>query len=183
VNPTVDGAALRLATLWGAPLIVWDDAGPRALAESRFLQTAAHLSGVPAITVFEAGRVRESADAERAFVLGALSVIQNLGLVRRHAFAPLAIADGAARPLVLPRRRVVLATTPGEWDSRTPPGARVAALELLGVLTDSLGRADSLRAMTRGIVLHQRLSGRVSSGAALVIIGVIPDSLTTTRAP
>lgn len=183
VNPAVDNAALRLARLWGAPLVVWDDAGPRTLDSSRFLQTAAHLSGVPSITVFETGRTRESAEAQQAFVRGALSVIENLGLVRRHAFAPLSIADPAAEPLVLPRRRVVTAMVAGAWVAHTPPGTRVAPRELLGVLTDSLGRADSLRSSSRGIVLHQRLSARVTPGTALVILGVIPDSLTTTRAP
>jgi predicted deacylase len=184
VDPGVDNAALRLAVLWGTPLVVWDDAGPRQLNESRFLQTAAHLSGKPSITVFETGHTRESAEAQQAFVLGALSVIQSLGMVRRHAFAPLNLADGAGTaPLVLPRRRVVSAAVGGEWDARTPPGTRVAPRDLLGILTDSLGHADSLRASSRGIVLHQRLAGRVPNGTALVILGVIPDSLTTSRAP
>jgi predicted deacylase len=183
VNPAVDAAALRLAEFWGTPLVVWDDAGPRTLAESRFLQTAAHLSGVPAITVFEAGRARESAEAQQAFVRGALSVIENLGFVRRHAFAPFIPANGSRAEVVLPRRRVVTSTADGAWEARVAPGTRIAARDLLGTLTDSTGRVDSLRASARGIVLHQRLSGRISNGTALVILGVIPDSLTTTRAP
>ena len=63
LDPRVDSAALQLATDWGVPRIVWDTAGPRTLASARFLQTAAHLSGVPAITVFATGRTSDDTAA------------------------------------------------------------------------------------------------------------------------
>lgn len=110
VDPRVDSAARELAFAWRTPVVVWDDAGPRTLAESRFLQTAAHLSGVPAITVFEAGDQRVDACATAAFVGGVVRVLDRLGLLARDevvataAEAPCAThhAGGDRRPTYPP---------------------------------------------------------------------------------
>jgi predicted deacylase len=173
IEATVDSAALRLASSWGARVIVWDDGGPRTLAESRFLQTAAHLSGKPAVTVFAPGSTRVDSNNSESFKSRALDVLSSLGM------RP---ADERTRfrvPEILPRRAVTAAARPGTWLPQVAPGTRLAPDELLGTLTDSLGHVDSLRAISRGIVLHQRLPGRVPVGTALVIYGVIPDSLRT----
>ena len=162
-----DSAALRLATLWGLPLVVWDEDGPKTLAESRFLQTAAHLSGVPAITVFEAGDSREDPAATAAFVAGASNMLRRLGVLRDQR------AD-ATRILVLARRDVTLASAPGTWTPSVSPARPAARNELLGVLLTAQG-TDSLRAPAHGFVLHQRLSGAVTAGTPLVILGLLPQ--------
>ena len=182
----VDSAALRLATAWGVPIVVWDDAGPRTLATSRFLQTAAHLSGVPAITVFEAGATREDSTATRQFIEGAMGLLANFEMVRPPADPmgrPVRGASGAGSsagprsqrptPRVLPRRAVTLAPAPGTWTPAVQPGTSVAIGELLGTLNDSTGVRVELRAESAGIVLHQRLPGAVRTSATLIILGVI----------
>jgi predicted deacylase len=187
ISPAVDSAALLLAKSWGARTIVWDDAGPRSLAESRFLQTAAHLSGVPATTVFVPGSAREDSAATDEFLDRAYFVLVDLKVLDRADLDGLLslrylVARAAARQSqkqhsgVLPRRSVLTTPRAGTWSSLVVPGNELAPRDLLGTLTDSLGQVDSLRATTRGIVLHQRLPGRVPANTALVIYGVVPDS-------
>ncbi len=169
VDVRIDSAALRLATAWGVPTIVWDDAGPRTRETARFLQTAAHLSGVPAITVFEAGATRTDSLATRRFIEGSMTLLANLGMVR-----PRPAATAPRAPRVLPRRAVTPAPTSGAWSPLVVPGTTVASGELLGTLNDSTGVRVELRAEAAGLVLHQRLPGIVAAGAPLIILGVIP---------
>lgn len=179
VDLRVDSAALHLARAWGVPAIVWDDAGPRTRETARFLQTAAHLSGVPAITVFEAGATREDSVSTRRFIEGAMAVLADLQMVRawprargRPAIPPTAVRG--TNPRVLPRRAVTTAPTAGSWSPLVHPSQEVALGELLGAFNDSTGIRVELRATSPGLVLHQRLAGSVSAGTSLVIIGVIP---------
>ena len=177
IDPRVDSAARALAVAWGVPLIVWDDAGPRTLAESRFLQTAAHLSGVPAITVFEAGETREDSSATTAFVAGARRTLYQLGVLdaSMEQIDPLATDTSAIEVAVLPRRSVALAERDGVWNPVVRAGARVRRGELLGTVVDSLtSTLRPLRAQADGIVLHQRHGGDVAAATPVVILGVIP---------
>lgn len=165
IDPQVDSAALELAARWGTPLVVWDEGGPRTLAESRFLQTAAHLSGVPAITVFEGGSSREDAAATARFVAGVRSVLASLGM----------LADSTRPtppPARLSRREVILPPHAGRWEPIHAPDSEVAAGELLGTLRGSWWRRTPVRAATAGRILHQRLPGPVPEGSPLVILGV-----------
>lgn len=185
LDPRVDTAARALALAWGAPILVWDEAGPRTLAESRFLQTAAHLSGVPAITVFEAGAARVDAHATAAFVSGALRVLMQLGLITQNA----AGGDDGASPgahraagspansattLVLARRAVVPAATDAQWRPATAPGTRLAPGEPAGWLRSSSGAETAVPAPDGGVVLHLRKAGPVRAGTPLVITGIAP---------
>jgi hypothetical protein len=171
VDPRVDSLALRLAIAWGVPTIVWDDAGPRTLETSRFLQTAAHLSGVPAITVFEAGATREDSVATRQFIAGAMAVLADLQMVRKR---PPVTSPPANAPRVLPRRVVTTAPFAGSWSPRVRPGQEVAAGDSLGTFEDATGARVELRASMNGVVLHQRLAGAATPGIPLLIIGVVP---------
>jgi predicted deacylase len=168
IHPRTDSLALGLALGWGVPLVVWDDDGPRELAESRFLQTAAHLSGVPAITVFEAGTTREDSAATAAFVRGANRVLAQLGMIEQDVPPP------TIPPVIAPRRNVTLADVPGDWVPAVRPGDRVASGELLGSLHDSSGVTHPVRLTAPGLVLHLRLEGRVSAGVPLVILAEVP---------
>lgn len=165
IDPQVDSAAFDLAARWGTPLVVWDEGGPRTLAESRFLQTAAHLSGVPAITVFEGGSSREDTAATARFVTGARSLLVSLGMI-----------DDSTRPTPPParlsRREVVMPVHVGRWEPIHPPGTDVAAGELLGTLRGSWWRRTPVRAATAGRILHQRLPGPAPEGSPIVILGV-----------
>jgi predicted deacylase len=165
VNSSIDSAALALARAWGASVIVRDEEGPRLLAESRFLQTAAHLSNVPAITVFEAGDSREDAAATEAFVRGVRATLQWLGMLN-------SAGSRAAMPETLLSRRVITAApSAGRWQPSVVAGAQVRAGELLGRLTSSTGVVAEIRAIEAGLVLHQRKSGDVASGTSLIIAG------------
>lgn len=164
----VDSAARALAVAWGTPTIVWDEGGPRSLAESRFLQTAAHLSGVPAITVFEAGDSREDPAATQRFIAGALRVLESLGMLDA-ATAPSA---NAVAPALLARRAVVLATTAGDWRPSTAPGGQLAPGEPAGWLRSSSGMETAIHSPDGGLVLHLRKAGPVQAGTPLVITGL-----------
>jgi len=169
VDPKVDSVALHLATAWGVPTVVWDDAGPRTLETARFLQTAAHLSGVPAITVFEAGEAREDSVATRHFIEGAMAVLADLQMVRAR---PRREPAKPGTPRILPRRAVTTAPSFGTWTPLVRPGQEVAAGELLGTFNDSTGTHVELRAESAGVVLHQRLPGEVRENTPLTILGV-----------
>lgn len=176
LSPAVDSAARQLAQWWGVPTIVWDREGPRSVATSRFLQTAAHLSGVPAITVFEAGNTSEDPAATRAFVHGAARVLSALGMLDSagavndgHPSPPSGAATAA--PLVLPRRLVQLAEQEAGWVPAVRLGQAVAADELLGRLEGSSGESFAVRASGPGIVLHLHRLGTVSPQSVLVILG------------
>ena len=170
VDPKVDSLALRLAIAWGVPTIIWDDVGPRTRETARFLQTAAHLSAVPAITVFEAGSTREDSVATRHFIEGAMAVLADLQMV--HVRGPATSQHPPARR-VLPRRAVTAAPAAGRWSPRVRPEQEVTAGEALGTFEDATGARVELRATVNGVVLHQRLAGAAAAGTPLMIIGVI----------
>jgi len=196
IDPKVDSAALVLARLWGTPLVVWDETGPRSLAESRFLQTAAHLAGVPAMTIFEEGDRRYDPAAVEAFETRVRSLLLGLEMLmvtvtNTHAPQLSGSAEASCQPFpwrtsprVLAAREVVAAVTAGRWFPAVRPGQEFRRGELLGVLRGSSGSADSLRAGSSGIVLHQRLPGIVTATVPLVIFGVVPDPVAPSlRAP
>jgi hypothetical protein len=186
-----DSAALALARAWGTPRVVWDADGPRTLESSSFLQTAAHLSGIPAITVFETGHSREDSAATAAFVRGAERLLRALGMLRDAAGATLvdsAAAPGTtpgaapltdslrapsppSPPTVHPRRLVTLSASAGTWFPAVAPGATLGAGELLGRFDDSSGAVVSeIRAEQGGVVLHVRLPGTVPARTPVVIL-------------
>lgn len=165
LEPRIDSLALHLATLWGTPRVVWDADGPRTLAESRFLQTAAHLSGVPAITVFEASAVREDSTAIAAFERGARNVLVGLGVLTGPRLA-------LREPVRHDRRAVVLADSAGAWTPAVRPGQQVSANELLGLLVGSSGTRRPVNAPSSGTVLHVRNPGDIRSQAPITIIAV-----------
>ncbi|MCC7003134.1 MAG: succinylglutamate desuccinylase/aspartoacylase family protein [Gemmatimonadaceae bacterium] len=169
LDPRIDSAALHLATLWGTPRVVWDADGPRTLAESRFLQTAAHLSGVPSITVFEASAVREDSAAIAAFERGARNVLVGLGVLD----APRLAARLAPRePARHDRRAVVLADSVSTWSPAVRPGQHVSANELLGHLVGSSGVRRAVNAPSGGTVLHVRNRGDIRVQTPLTILAV-----------
>jgi len=175
ITPSVDTAAMMLALGWGVEIVVWDESGPREFAESRFLQTAAHLRNIPSITVFESGETRVDSAATTAFVTGAINALRHLDVVRDH-FPP------GGRILPLPGRVVTVAPVDGEWHAAVSPERPLWPSDLLGVLVSASG-ADSLYASERGFVLHQRLSGAVPAGTPLVIHGLLPNPLLSSPAP
>jgi uncharacterized protein len=174
LDAQVDSLARALAVAWGTQTIVWDEGGPRNLAESRFLQTAAHLSGVPAITIFEAGDAREDAAATARFIAGALRVLESLGMLD----AGTAPSASAAAPTLLARRAVVLADAAGDWrpstalSARLAPGSHLAPGEPAGWLRSSSGVETVIRSPDGGLVLHLRKAGPVQAGTPLVITGL-----------
>ncbi|MFN0099140.1 MAG: succinylglutamate desuccinylase/aspartoacylase family protein [Gemmatimonadaceae bacterium] len=165
LDPRVDSLALHLARIWGTPRVVWDADGPRSLAESRFLQTAAHLSGVPAITVFEASAVRVDSAAIAAFERGVRNTLLGLGVL-----------SGPRRTLSEParhdRRAVVLSDSAGAWIPAVRPGQHVTADELLGHLVGSSGARRAVDATSSGTVLHVRNSGATRAAVPLAILAV-----------
>lgn len=156
-----DARALSLAEHCGAPRVVWDQEGPRTLSTSRFLQTAAHLSGVPAITVFEAGAERESPAAIAAFEAGLHRLLVHLGMLE----GPRAPSHTSRYP----RRVVTSAPTAGRWEPFVRPEQQVRSGEPLGLLVRSSGR-DTLFAAVNGVILHQRLAGAVAAQQSLIIL-------------
>lgn len=174
LDPAVDSAALRLARLWGTPRVVWDTEGPRTLAAARFLQTAAHLTGVPAITVFEAGATREDAATTAAFLRGARRLLGGLGVLITDRDRPAEQDVPPPEPAIHARRLVDVAPEAGDWSPVVRPGQRVAAGELLGTLTSSSGARTATHAAVAGVVLHHRLAGRVPAQTALSILAADP---------
>ena len=168
LDPRVDSAARALAVAWGTPVIVWDEGGPRRLEESRFLQTAAHLSGVPAITVFEESRTREDRLATALFVSGAQRVLIALGMLDAEAMPEAA----AYAPELLSRRAVVTAPSDGEWRPSTSPGVRLKPGEPAGWLRGSSGADSAVHVPDGGLVLHLRNAGPLRAGTPLVITGI-----------
>lgn len=173
VNPPVDNAAYLLARAWGVPVIVRDEEGPRQLSESRFLQTAAHLSDVPAITVFEAGSAREDSTATAAFVRGALATLEYLGMLDQSSRAVGDTVNVPAQRAIARFTRRIVTTAPaaGRWQPSVSAGAQLVAGELLGQFTSSTGVLEEFRATESGLVLHQRKAGDVSAGTSLIIAG------------
>lgn len=170
LDPRVDSAARALAESYMAHDIVWDQDGPRRLADARFLQTAAHLSGVPAITVFEEGATRENRVAMTLYVGGVQRVLADLQMLVLEA-APCP-PPYAAR--VFARRAVVTAAGAGTWRPATRPRETIAPGEPAGWLRSSSGEEVAVPAPEGGLVLHLRNAGPVGIGTPLVITAVDP---------
>jgi predicted deacylase len=188
VNPPVDNSAYLLARAWGVPVIVRDAEGPRVLAESRFLQTAAHLSDVPAITVFEAGSEREDSAATEAFVRGALATLEYLGMLDQTSAMRRTGGDTVSVPVrraiaLFTRRIVTTAPATGHWQPSVSAGAQLVVGELLGQFRSSTGVTEELRATEPGLVLHQRKAGDVSAGTPLIIAGSSADRSASPNRP
>jgi predicted deacylase len=151
--------------------IVWDQDGPRRVEEARFLQTAAHLSGVPAITVFEEGRTRDERTATILFLNGVQRVLADFGMLKLEG-AP---CPPPYAPRVFARRAVVTAAADGTWRPATQPRETLRPGEPAGWLRSSSGMEVAVPAPQGGLVLHLRNPGAVRSGTPLVITAV--DSL------
>ncbi|MBX3174081.1 MAG: succinylglutamate desuccinylase/aspartoacylase family protein [Gemmatimonadaceae bacterium] len=174
LNPRVDSLARWMAERWEVESIVWDQGGPRLLAESRFLQTAAHLSDVPAITVFEPGATQESPVATARFVQGSLRLLAALGVVDSGLADWRGGRAGENRNMrqVLDARLVLSDSGAGRWQPRTRADAWVSPGDLLGTWRNAAGQESQLRASRAGVVLHLRHGGELPARTPLVILGL-----------
>ena len=164
--------AERMALAFGVPLVL--NAGFREGS----LRAAAHDRGVSVI-VYEAGEaLRFDEAAIRAGVKGVSRVMRAIGML------PVRKRTGSSRePPILRSSRWVRAPCSGVLRTNQPAGARVRSGQVLAVISDPLGGAETdVSAPTDGVVVGRTNLPLVHEGDALFNIALTEGTQIVARA-
>lgn len=168
LDPRVDRAALRLARAWRFRMIVADTAGPRDPARAQYLQTYAHLRGIPAITVLHDAPAAGDDDFN-LYGLPLANLMGSLGLL-----GPDGDSGDDPEPTIWIRALMRIASpADGVWVPRIAPDLTVAAGGVLGELRDPFGTTIArVTAPADAHVLTYVAAPAVTRGAPLALLGI-----------
>ena len=154
--------AERMARAFGAPLVVNSSSREGSLRE------AADKRDVPLI-VYEAGEaLRFDETAIRTGVGGVIGVMEHLGMLPTRKRA-----SGSEPPKILRESSWVRAPASGVVRVRQPIGAEVVAGELLAVVSDPLGEAETeIKSPMDGVVVGRTNLPLAHEGDALFHVGL-----------
>ena len=155
-------AAERMARAFGAPLVL------NAAYREGSLRAAANERNVPVIA-YEAGEaLRFDETAIRAGVRGVVRVMENLGML------PARKRDGDPRaPLILRSSSWVRAPSSGVVREKQSIGAQIEAGDILAVVSDPLGEAETdIRSPVDGVIVGRTNLPLAHEGDALFHIGL-----------
>ena len=157
-----DAEAERMARAFGVPLVL--NAGFRKGS----LRAAGHDGGV-SIIVFEAGEaLRFDEAAIRAGVKGVTRVMRELGMLPARKRA-----RSDHEPLILRSSQWVRAPCSGVLRASQPAGARVRSGQILAVISDPLGEADTeITVPVDGVIVGRTNLPLVHEGDALFNIAL-----------
>ena len=156
-----NGPARRMASAFGVPLVL------NAASRKGSLRGAASDLDVPVI-VYEAGEaLRFDEAAIRAGVRGVVRVMQSLGML------PARKRDGgSSAPAILLSSSWVRAPSSGVVRARQPIGSQIKSGDVLAVVSDPLGEADTeIRSPMDGVIVGRTNLPLAHEGDALFHIG------------
>jgi predicted deacylase/dienelactone hydrolase len=165
LDPRVDSIARVMAIAWGNPYIYIDTSRPRDLRASVYTQNTAHLRGKPSITTETGWLGVPTEEMVVRNVDGAMRLMRSLGMLPgRNPTRP--------PPTWIDRAQVLTADISGTWHAGVERGARVAAGQVLGRLTDYFGTPMAeVRSPFAGIVLYVIGSPAITKGEPVAFVG------------
>ncbi len=155
-------AAQRMARAFGVPLVL------NAASREGSLRGAAEELNVPVI-VYEAGEaLRFDETAIRAGVRGVVRVMQSLGML------PARKRDSGPRaPMILRSSSWVRAPSSGVVRAKQPIGAQIEAGDVLAIVSDPLGEAETgIKSPMDGVIVGRTNLPLAHEGDALFHIGL-----------
>lgn len=164
-----DAKTRDLALAFGLPHIIIDESRTKVLAESKYLGNTAILQGKPAITT-EAGflgRTDEGSIAKN--VKGVLSVMRHLDMIDGEP-------EPAADPVWIDKYEVVYSKWDGLFTPRVEMGYYVKQGQVVGTVTDYLGRwKEDVKAPFTGILLYVIGTPPCNEGEPLFEVGRVKE--------
>ncbi len=158
-----DEKAVELAKKFGAPVIV------NSTLRDGSLRLAAHELDVPVI-VFEAGEALRFDDvAIRVGMNGVLSVLAEVGMLRKRRRK-----SAAAKSIFVQSSKWLRAAEGGVLRIRRKVGDQIRKDDLLGIISDPFGaRETEMRAPFEGLIIGQSNLPIVNQGDALLHVAAI----------
>ena len=164
-----DAKTRDLALAFGIPHIIIDDSRTKDLKDSKYLGNTAILQGKPAITT-EAGYLgRTDEESVARNVKGVWSVMRHLAMVPGDP-AP------AADPVWIDKYEVVYSKWDGLFTPRLEMGYFVRQGQVVGTITDYLGRwKEDVKAPFTGILLYIIGTPPCNDGEPLFELGRVKE--------
>ena len=166
---TFDAKTRELAVAFGLTHIIIDESRTKDPKDSKYLGNTAILQGKPAITTESGylGRTDEESIARN--VRGVLSVMRHLDMIAGEP-AP------AADPVWIDKYEVVNAKHDGLFAPRVEMGYYVRAGQIVGTITDYLGRwKEDVKAPFTGILLYVIGTPPCNAGEPLFEVGRVKE--------
>jgi hypothetical protein len=164
-----DAKTRELALAFGLPHIIIDESRSKDLKDSKYLGNTAILQGKPAITT-EAGYLgRTDEESVARNVKGVWSVMRHLAMVPGDP-AP------AADPVWIDKYEVVYSKWDGLFSPRLEMGYYVKQGQIVGTITDYLGRwKEDVKAPFTGILLYIIGTPPCNDGEPLFEVGRVRE--------
>jgi uncharacterized protein len=164
-----EDAARALATAYGLPYVIRQEAGP-ARTVSGSTSGAAADAGIPAITAEAGGCGLVDEQAVRLHVAGLNGVLRVLGMA---ADQPGAAAGTPAPPTYLTQFRWLRCRSAGWWQPEVAAGDTVTAGQVLGAVTslDGSQLVESVLAPAAGVIIFLTSSPAVADDGLLLGLG------------
>jgi predicted deacylase len=164
-----DARTRDLALAFGVPHIIIDDSRTKDLKDSKYLGNTAILQGKPAITT-EAGYLgRTDEESVARNVRGVWSVLRHLAMVPGDP-AP------ATDPVWIDKYEVVYSKWDGLFTPRLEMGYYVKQGQVVGTITDYLGRwKEDVKAPFTGILLYIIGTPPCNAGEPLFEVGRVKE--------
>jgi predicted deacylase len=164
-----DAKTRELALAFGIPHIIIDDSRTKDLKDSKYLGNTAILKGKPAITTESGFLGRTDEESVARNVQGVWSVMRHLAMVPGDP-AP------AADPVWIDKYEVVYSKWDGLFSPRLEMGYYVKQGQVVGTITDYLGRwKEDVKAPFTGILLYIIGTPPCNDGEPLFEVGRVRE--------
>ena len=166
----LDARTKDLALAFGLPYLIIDESRTKDAKDSKYLGNTAILQGKPAVTTESGylGRTDEESIARN--VKGVENVLKRLEMVPGRA-------EPAADPVWIDKYEVVYSKHDGLFSPRVEMGYYVAGGQIIGTITDYLGRwKEDVKAPFSGILLYVIGTPPCNAGEPLFEVGRVRET-------
>jgi predicted deacylase len=164
-----DAKTRDLALAFGIPHIIIDDSRTKDLKDSKYLGNTAILQGKPAVTTESGYLGRTDEESVARNLKGAWSVMRHLAMVPGDP-------EPAADPVWIDKYEVVYSKWNGLFSPRLEMGYYVKQGQIVGAITDYLGRwKEDVKAPFTGILLYIIGTPPCNEGEPLFEVGRVKE--------
>ncbi len=168
-DPAVDAQSKEMNLAYGLDHIVVDHDRPKDVKDSRYTAMTGILRGKPSITAESGGLGRTDEASVEAHLRGALSVINQLGIME----APSVRVE---HPVWIDKSEVLTAPATGVWEPVVDQKDAVVAGSLVGRVKDASGKVlAEVRAPFAGIMLYVVATPPITKGEPVGFVGRVQE--------